>query len=313
MLRHLGILALVVGFTGLAQAVPPDALLPDDAEMVLAVNVRSLSSSPFFRTYLHDLAKDFLSRGEPIARVWQALAIDPLADVTTLVVAGRASFSVERYLIVLRGRFEPEKVRAAANSWIGKNPTALTIHKEEGRLVYEFKAGLSSLFVCLLDSDTLILARTRGDVDEAIAKKQGKRKPALNQALTKLLSQTNGQGTVWLAALTSPGLKKELATSPEMEKLVAGIGNIQGSITMGDDCAMQVVIGTADAKTAGELRQFAEAVKAILSLAAMDHKTHAPLLSTLVAGLQATNGPDGVTLGGKVTKEQIEKAMKAKP
>ena len=54
-------------------------------------------------------------------------------------------------------------------------------------------------------------------------------------------------------------------------------------------------------------------MKAILSLAAMDHKAHAPLLTTLVAAVKLTSGPEGVMIRGGLTKEQVEKSLLGKP
>ncbi len=309
MLRHIASLAVFAALVGSASAIPPDPLLSDDAEFVLSVNVRSAASSSFFRSYLHDVAKDSLTQKDPLRQICQALAIDPLADVDSLFLASPASLKGEKFLLILRGRFSGEKLRKAAEAWAAKNATSLQLINIEGRPVYEFKAGLTSLFVCRLDEGTLVITRSRVDLDEAIAKKDGKRKPEINKELEKLLTQIDGGATVGLALVISPGLKKELATSPETEKLLAGVGNIQGSITIADDCVTRLLIGARDAKTATELRQFAEAVKAILSLAAMDSQKHTPVLTTLVAGLQPTSGTDSMTIAGKVTKEQIDKAI----
>lgn len=309
MLRHLASLALLTAFVGPAPAIPPDPLLSDDAEFALTINVRALAGSPFFRSYLQNFAREVLTQKEPLRTVWQALAIDPLADGDSLLLSAPASLSGEKYVVVLRGRFNREKLQKAADAWAVNNPTTLQIDKVQGQMVYEFKVGLTSLLACLLDEGTLVITRNRADLDEAIAKKAGKRKPAINKELEKLLSRIDGQATVGVAVVVSPALKKELATSPETEKLFAGLGNAHGSITLGDDCTMRLMIGARDAKTATELRQFAEAVKAILSLAAMDSPKHAPVLTMLVGGLQITSGADGVTIGGKATKEQIEKAI----
>ena len=40
----------------------------------------------------------------------------------------------------------------------------------------------------------------------------------------------------------------------------------------------------------------------------MDHKTHAQVLTTLVAALQIGSSKEGLTIAGKVTPEQIKGA-----
>src|ERR1700691_4227514 len=102
MLRHLASLSLLAAFVSSAHAISPDPLLSDDAEWAVVVNVRSLTGAPFFRSYLYGFAKDFLTQSEPFGRVWQALAIDPLADGESLLLAGPASLSGEKFGLVLR-------------------------------------------------------------------------------------------------------------------------------------------------------------------------------------------------------------------
>jgi hypothetical protein len=308
------IVALAV-LAGDARAAEADPLLPDAAEMVLTIKVRELADAPFFRTYGQDLAKALLTNPDSWGRLFPALGIDPLAHVRELVLAGPASLAGNKFLIVLRGSFDMKRIEAAAAAWAKKYPGTVTVHKESNHVVYEFPSATVPVRACLLDNATLIVARSRDYLDEAIAKKDGKQKPAPGKELLALLGRIDARQTLWLAALASPGLKKELATAPETDKLFANLLHLQGGITVASDCRIALEVQTRDARTAGELRPFAEGIKAILSLAAMDHKTHAPLLTTLVAGLQIGSSKEVLILGGKVTPEQVDKALrdKAKP
>lgn len=306
----LGVWLLLQGPLGAAE---PDPLLPDDAEMVLTANIKQLADAPLVRTTLRDVPADLLATGESLPRLREAFGINPLTDVTSLWLAGPGSFAGDRWLLVLHGRFDAGRVQAAAATYGRTHPTTFQTHKQDRRTIYQFTGDSLPATGCLLDDTTFVLARTRPYLDEAIAKKDGNRKTALSKNMVGLLGQLDDKQTVGLAVWASPGFKKELATSPEMARLLAGVQHFRGGLTVGDGVQVDCLLQAGDAKTANELRQFAEAVKAILSLAAMDHKTHAPLLTTLVAAVKLTSSRDGVALRGGVTKEQVEKCLKAKP
>src|SRR5262249_24792656 len=148
-------------------------------EMALTVQAKQLAEAPLVRNAFRDVVGDVLTKGEACQRLQDAFGIQPLSDVTSLWLAGPASLTGDKWLLVLRGKFDAGRVQAAAAAYGRTHPTTFQAHKQAGRTVYEFTGGSAAAFACLLDDATFVLARTRPYLDEAIAKKEGNRKPAL--------------------------------------------------------------------------------------------------------------------------------------
>jgi len=307
-------LVLLLCFAPVLSAAEPDRHLPDDAHWVASLDVRQFTNAPLVKTHLAATLRQWLA-DQPAAREMQhALSLDLLVDVDRATAAGPLPPRPERGVLILQGRFDLTKVQTAAEQFARQEPRAFRIHQEANRPVYQFteasKAGLA-LWACFPDKSTMLLASSRQQLTELLARKAGE-PPALAKELRTLLASVDGKQTCWLAALASPELKKSLATSPETEKLFQSLQHLSGGASVGEGLLLNFVLQTNNAGTAGELRKFLEGAQAILSLAAMDSKTNAPLLGNLVAAVKLGNFKEAIVIRAAVTKEQIEKAIAPK-
>jgi hypothetical protein len=304
----------LVGTAGTARAADVDPYLPDGSEMVLAINVHQLFDSALVQKHFAEALPKYLETEPHWREVRKALPIDLANDVTSLVLAGPAPPREGKGLAILRGKFDVAKLQAAAEAYAAKQPGALAIHKSGVRRVYQFKNSAAPVFAAFLDEGTLALAPARDALEEAIARKDGQKQASVNRDLQALIADADGRQTVWLAALATPELKREFGT-PQTEKLFASLVHLKGGLTLGDGMQLDFAIQTRDAKTSGEIRQFMEGIKSILSLAAMDSKENAPLLTKLVGAIKIASVQDAVTIKGSVSKAEIEKTLaeRAKP
>jgi hypothetical protein len=307
--RLIGSVVFVLsGAVATCQAADVDPYLPDGSEMVLAVNVRQLFDSALVQKHFAEALRRYLETEPHWREVQKALAIDLSKDVTSFVIAGPAPPREGKGLAIVRGKFDVPKLQAAADAYANKQPDALAIHKSGTRLIYQFKNSTAPVFAAFLDDGTLALAPARDALDDAIARKDGKKLASLGKDLQALIADTDGRQTLWLVALATPELKRELGNSPQTEKLFASLVHLKGGLTLTDGAQLDFVIQTKGAKTAGEVRQFVEGIKSILSLAAMDRKDNAPLLMKLVGAIKIASTKEAVTIKGSVTKDEIEKS-----
>ena len=313
--RSIGpVLALLLVHAPALQAVEPDPYLPTDAHWVASLDVRQFANAPLVKTYFAAALRQWLADQPAFREMQHALPIDLFADVDRATSAGPLPPRPDRGVLILQGRFDLAKVQTAAEQFARQEPRAFQIHQEANRPVYHFteasKAGMP-LWVCFPDKSTMLLAPSRQQLTELLARKAGE-PPALAKELRALLAGVDAKQTCWLAALASSELKKSLATSPETEKLFQSLQHLSGGASVGEGLQLNFVLQTNNAGTAGELRKFLEGAQAILSLAALDSKTNAPLLGNLVAAIKLGNVKDAVLIRAAVTKEQIEKAAAAK-
>jgi hypothetical protein len=159
----------------------------------------------------------------------------------------------------------------------------------------------------------MALAPSRDALIEAITWIDGKCQSAGNKELQELIRKVDQRQSIWMTALVSKELKKELSKHSEANKLFRNVQYVSGGLTVDDGLRMDFVIQTQDAKTANDLRPFLDGIKAILSLAAMNNKSQGPLLTKLVAAIKVASVANTVTIKAVVSKEDIEKGMKQKP
>jgi hypothetical protein len=285
-----------------------DPYLPDGSEMVLVVNVRQLFESPLIQKHFAEALRRYLETEPHWRELQKALPIDLTKDVSSMVLAGPTPPREGKGLAIVRGKFDVPKLQAAAEAYAGKQADALAIHKSGNRLIYQFKNSTAATFAAFLDDGTLALAPSREALDDAIARKDGKKQASPRKDLESLITDADGRQTLWFVALATPELKREFGTSPQTEKLFASLVHLKGGLTLTDGAQLDFVIQTKDAKTAGEIRQFVEGMKSILSLAAMDSKENAPLLTKLVGAIKIASAKEAVTIKGSVTKDEIEKS-----
>lgn len=310
MRTHLVALLLLCGPAAL-RAAPIDPCLPDDATLVLTVNVRQLVDAPLAKQLFPQGPSAYFAAAPSFVReATQTFALDLTREVDALVLAGGAPQHFDRGVLILRGKFDLPKAHAAARAWAAKHPDGLQIVKAGGRLIYQWKVG-NAPAACFLDDGTLVVAAVRAQIDECIARKDGKKTAAVSPEMKALLEKTDGRHGIRLALLVTEDLKKLLGSTPETERLFAHFVSFSGGCTVGDGFQITGALLTKDGKAAAEVRQFAEGLKAILSLAASDSKDNPTLRAAVVAAVKVGSAGPVVTLTGALTKEQIDKLPKA--
>src|SRR5262249_50931606 len=133
-----------------ASAAEADKYLPEDTTSVVSVNVRQVLDSPVGKKYLQEVVKTVLKQNADLQKPLTAAGVDPLKDVSSVVVAA-SDVAGDKVLVIVRGTFDPDKAQAAAEDFAKKNPRQLVIHKEGELRVYEHKNGEQSAYVAFVD------------------------------------------------------------------------------------------------------------------------------------------------------------------
>ncbi len=297
-----------------ARAVEPDPLLPADCQLVVGLRVRQLAEAALFKTHLAPLVKEIKPSENYLTLVLGALNIDPWTDIDVALLAGPALPEGDKTLLIFRGRFDLAK-RKGADALAKDRLVSVRVHKEGERLVYEFKpkeADGSPAYLCFLDKETVVAARARALISEAIARADAKKPAPLAKPMLDLLAGVDGKATAWIAALATEPLKESLSGSGEAQRIADALQTMRGSVTVGDSLSVDGVIQSTNAKAAAEIRKFAEGVKGILILAAMNRdKQWGPVGADLLGTLKIANDKGTVSVKGQVTGEQIDKSIAA--
>lgn len=309
--------ALLLAVAGApAHAADLDRYLPEDAQWVGQINVRQLLDAPAVPPAFQTLVRKALAELPAVQEVLSSLPIDPYKQIDTITLAGPLPPRDDRGLAIVRGKFDLARIQTTAEKRADQAGETFKVHKQSGFTIYQFTRSSKTgwpLYACFLDETTLVFAPAREPLAEAIARKETPREATLDKELAALVARADSKQSIWVAALATRELKRALGTSPETEKLFNNVQHFSGGLTVSAGLQIDALLQTRDTATAGELRQFFEGAKAILSLAAMDSKTNAPALTDLVKMLKVMSVKDAVVIRATITKEQLEKALATKP
>ena len=238
------------------------------------MNVRQTLDSSLVKKYFLDRDRNAFDSDQFEPRqIFQAMQLDPFKDIASLTLVGSGLPELNKGLLILRGNFDLKTIATVGDTEAQRAPDTLKIHKESDKfLVYEFRSPRDRsepLFLCFLDKGTAVLSPACATVADAIAKKMGKQQASMSKEMQALLNRVDTRQTVWLAGLATESLKKELGNNPQTKKLVGGLRDIHGGLTVGDGVNADFLIQFGDARAAGDVRKFLIGMQSLVELAVL--------------------------------------------
>jgi hypothetical protein len=303
----LGAALAALCLTASARAVNADKRTPADAEVIVSIDVSQILDSEIFKKYAkEELEKALLN--EKVKKELDGIGLDPLKDVHKLLITS-AGTEKPKVLIVAYGKFDVDKMKAAAEKAAKDKPDELKIATEDGKTIYEGKGGDGKDFYAYLDPNgETVLASTEKDyLMAAIANKS----EGPSKEMKEVLDKVGGKESIWLAALITKEIKKQMASTPQAKDLAPKLEAVTGTINVANDVVTNLVIHTTDAKAAADVKKILNQIKPLLTLAAQGAgEDAAPVLSEVVDNLKITTEENSVKLSLKVSEDLIEKAHK---
>src|SRR5262249_49933876 len=138
-------------------------------------------------------------------------------------------------LAVLRGAFDPDALRAAADAQAKKSPNAFKAHDKGGQRVYEARGGdkdAPSAFACVLDKGTVVVGPSSASVLDAAARHAGKKTSQIDKELAGLLTKADTTQVLWAAGVGSKELRKELEQFPEARGFAGSVRSFAGGVSV---------------------------------------------------------------------------------
>jgi predicted transcriptional regulator len=316
-LRHciwLGAMSVVWAVAPL-RAGEVDKYLPDDTEMLIAVNVKQIVKSELFKKNVEAKAREALKNQDELQDALKDLGFDPFTDIERVVVARAASADLDRGLIIVHGKFDLDKFQAKAEKIAKDQPDLLKVHKVANGaggkfLVYEVmpSENAPSIFVALPNKSTLLASPGKDYVVDALKKD----KPSLkNKDIAALLERMNDKQGV-SAAVTGKALVE--SASPEVKDLFSKVDAVGGGVTIGDEIKLEIAVSTKnadDAKTIkDELDGGLKQARLTLAALAFADSNQIDALLDVVNSIKASVKDKTVLIKAAVSPEAIENALK---
>jgi hypothetical protein len=294
---------VLAGWGVTAQAADIEKLVPDDADLVVSVQVKQVLVSPVF-------AKDFQKQVEGLLKMEAAQlllkdsGLDPLRDIDRVVlVMGRSSHQHEEDpnsnkvsmmaypFAVVQGRFDRAKLEAKAAQLAAQQPGLVKIRQIGAAKVAEIGGEDESGVVAVLDYKTVV-AGPRNQVADAIDRAAGKKKGQLrNKQIAQYLQDLDSKQSIESLALAETVVSKSVSQTgnnkPEVKLRTigdAGIAGLRIRAALGDDIKVQVAI---TAKDAAQTKTLAEAIAKGLKEAIGEGEKEAARIKELGPVMQA--------------------------
>ncbi len=320
--------ALVVGLAPSARAAEPDKMLPADADSVVVVNVKQILGSEIIKKYALEQIKQLLD-GADAKQLLTDLGIDPLKDVDK-VVAASVDTKVNnpgdgKFLLVVHGAFDPDKLTKTAEAYAKKDGETISIIKDGNTTLFKFQPpnGQAAIYAAIANKTTVLASNERKMVSAALKAADSQTPPALKKEIADLLRKADDKASVYVVSLLKgklddvklPGGGNLPIKLDALEKVLPKLETALIAVNIGADVLMDVTLGMKDEDSAGDMRNALDDIlkdlKPLAQLAGAAEPRLKPL-GDILASVKTSSKNKDVTITGKVTGAQIGKIVNPK-
>ncbi len=300
---------------GAALAVPPTVpellpLVPQGAQVVVAVDAAALRTHPLVQGWLLDHA-DWSNADAEAARFLTEAGLDPLRDVTAMVVALAPSDSHGDPVVFIAGRFDAPALAAALTK---RGATPVTLGTVSGlRLPEKGRPGAAA--VLAQPSPELIVVGSEALVLESLS--AGRAGSALVASAISA-GQVDPGAPFWAVAAIPAGARQKAADAASkiqgdseetLRQAVMASGVVQKVAVQASLDDSLRLSGVAVADTAENAELLRDTVKGVLAAARLHCQDRAPELVGVLRDVQVRAAGSQVTLAGAVPVALIEKLI----
>ena len=315
---------LAAGLTLPARAAEVDPLLPAETESVMFVNVRQVLDSDLVKKYAKAQIEQAL-KARDNQKILESLGLDPFKDIDRITMGswGKGAEDMEA-VVVIRGKFDPEKLFAAAQQLAGKENEKAKID-----IVTEGKYKLvkitaenqpKPMFAAVADEKTIVGANDKKRVTELLARaEKGVTKAELKRDLALLVLRQDEKASLFACGLTEgkieqiPGLNNIPGVDPEkFQKSIEKMQSFAMTLRLTDEVGLEMAMGMKDADAAedfgDQMAQLIGTVKQFIPLVIMNQPNLKPVADELSKTLKASVKSKDVLISVKLSADAIGKA-----
>ncbi len=104
-------------------------------------------------------------------KLLRAAGLDPLKDIDSIAVSTSGNpMAGGKLLVVVRGDFDPDKVRMAAEDYAKKHPGRLKSFTHDGLPMWEITSDNKSFYAAFAGNKTLVMTATKADTAAVVGR-----------------------------------------------------------------------------------------------------------------------------------------------
>ena len=303
-------LALLALVTALSAPASADSVVTDDdskwligdADVIVKFNFKQMLASEMLKKDGVDDLKKAIASNEQIKAIVEAAGLDVGKDFDSVLTSGVLSSPADvKMRVVVRGRFDPEKIQAAL-----KKREEIKVAKAGETTLFEVPVQDKAVFAAFADKNTLVLTQDKDATLDAV-KTGGKNAAKLSKDMQTALAKFSGKESMAMALVVNEKMKEMITAIPRFGEAAAKLNTLTAGVTISNKVEFAVRGITGDAKSANQLSKLLEAGKAFAAAAGADLP---PGVEEIVNAVKLGSDKESVKIDLEVTKEMIDKASK---
>jgi hypothetical protein len=315
-------LALFAMLTTTVRSAEPEKLLPATTDTVLQVNVRQILDSEIIKKYAIGQIKQALE-GQEAKKLLTEIGLDPLKDIEKIVVGtSGANKSELKYLMVVHGKFDPDKLYKTAEAQSKKDADKFSMIKDGNTVMFKYQPenGDPPVYGTVVDEKTVIAASDKKLISSALAAATGGQTSQLKAEIADLVKKMDDKSSIYAVSILKGKLNEvQLPAGGQLpvdlssiQKLLPKTENATIAVKIGADINMEVNLGMKDDESAGEMRnaldELLKQIKPLAQLAAAAEPRAKPL-GEILGTIKTSVKSKDVVISGKVTGTNIGKMV----
>lgn len=265
-------------------------LVMPDAQILVGANVERILGSPIGK----DLCSQAHAKLPELPQAMQKAGFDPTRDLKEVLIAATGKGQNGSALVLVRGSFDPDKIRAAVLGMGGK------VQSYEGLTIVDNPSQSNGAFA-FLDGTTAV----SGALDQVQAAIRRRSQPTrLDGHMASQVAEMSDRYDIWVVSAASLSKMTEAISNPQMKQagdLVKVIEQISGGVKFSANLDLGVELTTHSDKDAERLR---DALQLLVGMAAAGQKDASALD---LNALKLTADANTVRIAFTVTGEQLKK------
>src|SRR5262245_54147340 len=156
------------------------------------------------------------------------MGLDPLKDIDRVVIAGSGKDQNDiKGLIIVRGKFDPEKLYRTAEAETKRNPDQFALVKDGRDVMFKWQPDNGNpVYATVVDDKTVIFGTDKKLIVNALAAANADKKPAVDKKLAALITRMDDKATIWAAAVINGRLDNARLPGNQAQNLQAQIPNL---------------------------------------------------------------------------------------
>lgn len=319
-LSRLGLAALFAAtLAAPARAAEPDKLLPADADTVMYVNVKQLIESDIIKKYALEQMKQALA-GADAKKLLEELGLDPLKDIEKMWIGTSGKDATDmKALIVVHGKFDPDKLFKAAEAATKKDGDKFSMVKDGATTMFKFQPDQGNpVYGTVVDDTTVVAGTDKKMVVTALKQAEEKKKSPITADLTAIVKKMDEKSSMFVASVVkgkfdTVKLPAQLPIDLSgLEKALPKTDTMSIVIKVGADIGLEVIFGMKDDDAATDMgdamTKVIDGIKGLVPLLAAAEPKAKPLVE-VIKTVKSEVKLKNVTITGKITGENIGKMI----